>query len=63
MTHREFFNKVEKMRSAQQAYFKYRSPDYLAIAKGLEKEVDEEIKRVNNMLANKNTPIQTSLPL
>jgi len=63
MTHREFFDKVEKMRSAQQAYFKYRTPDYLAIAKSLEKEVDEEIKRVNNTLANKQIPTQQTLPL
>lgn len=46
MTTQEFFDKVVEMRKAQKDYFKKRDPIVLHNAKALEREVDEEIKRI-----------------
>lgn len=52
MNHREFFDLVSKMRKAQRDYFQNRhSQCYLDYAKRLEREVDNEIRRVNKVLA------------
>ncbi len=59
MTPKEFFEKVEKMREAQKNYFKTRSSMALQLSKRLEKEIDEEIVRVNKVI-NKPNP-QNSL--
>lgn len=59
MTPKEFFEKVEKMREAQKNYSKTRSSMALQLSKRLEKEIDEEIARVNKVI-NKPNP-QSSL--
>lgn len=46
MNAKEFFNKVAVMREAQKQYFKSRSSIYLNASKKLEKEIDQEIARV-----------------
>lgn len=50
MTAREFFEKVAAMRQAQRDYFKTRDKEVLIRSKQLEKEVDDEIKRVTKIL-------------
>ncbi|WP_373248797.1 hypothetical protein [Bacteroides thetaiotaomicron] len=59
MTPKEFFEKVEKMREAQKNYFKTRSSMDLQLSKKLEREIDNEIARVNQII-NKPNP-QSSL--
>lgn len=49
MSPKEFFDKVVKMRAAQKDYFKYRSSSYLTRSKRLEKEIDDEIARVQKI--------------
>lgn len=46
MNAREFFHRVAELRRAQKAYFRTRSGDDLRYAKRLEKEIDDEIARV-----------------
>ena len=41
------------MRKAQKNYFKTRDRDALNVSKEIEKQVDEEINRVNGILAKK----------
>ena len=50
MNAREFFDTVAKMRHAQDQYFKTRSKEWLIESKGLEKKVDDEIRRVNALI-------------
>lgn len=50
MNAREFFNLVEQMRQNQKNYFKTRSTESLRKNKELEKQVDDEIARVNKMI-------------
>lgn len=59
MTPKEFYEKVVKMREAQKSYFKPRSSMDLQLCKRLEKEIDNEIARVNQ-ITNKPNP-QSSL--
>lgn len=56
MTPREFFDKVSRMRKAQKEYFRTRSGRALADSKRLEKEIDDEIERVNKVMEEKNNP-------
>lgn len=51
MNAREFFYLVSRMRKAQQDYFNSRESYLLRVCKALEREVDEEIARVNNVLS------------
>ena len=51
MTHRQFYEKVKEMRQAQMLYFKTKRTDYLRKSKALEKEIDREIERVENILS------------
>lgn len=51
MTPRQFYEKVKEMRQAQKMYFKTRRTDYLRKSKALEKEIDREIERVENILS------------
>ena len=44
------------MRKAQKNYFKTRDCDALNVSKEIEKQVDEEINRVNGILAKKGMP-------
>ena len=58
MTSKEFFFKVATMRYYQKEYFSTRSREILAQAKQIEKEVDDEIARVNKIL-NERGKVQT----
>jgi len=53
MNAREFFNLVERMRQNQKDYFKTRSTESLRKSKELEKQVDDEIARVNKIMSDK----------
>ena len=52
MKPKEFFDKVVQMREAQKEYFRTRSPQALSESKRLEREIDAEIKRVNDIMIN-----------
>ena len=54
MKPKEFFDKVAEMRSAQKEYFRTRSPQALSESKRLKREIDAEIKRVNEIIINGN---------
>ena len=56
MDSKTFFDKVVKMREAQKAYFKNRSPSYLNESKRLEKEIDNEINHVQKAIEERNNP-------
>ena len=46
MTNKEFFDKVVEMRKLQKAYFAKRDAAVLTQCKAVEREIDAEIKRV-----------------
>ena len=50
MDAKAFFMLVREMRTAQKDYFRLRSHDALAKSKALERKVDAEISRVENIL-------------
>lgn len=50
MNAKQFFDLVSEMRTAQKSYFRTRSRIDLQTSKRLEKQVDEEIRRVNARL-------------
>jgi len=56
MNPKEFFDKVCRMRKAQKEYFRTRSGRALSDSKRLEKEIDDEIERVNKVMEAKNNP-------
>lgn len=56
MTPKEFFDKVSRMRKAQKEYFRTRSGRALTDSKRLEKEIDDEIERVNKVIAERQNP-------
>lgn len=56
MDSKAFFEKVKRMREAQRKYFQHRSPTYLNESKKLEKEIDDEIKRVDSIITERNNP-------
>jgi hypothetical protein len=56
MSPKEFFDKVCRMRKAQKEYFRTRSGRALADSKRLEKEIDDEIERVEKVMEKKNNP-------
>lgn len=60
MTARDFFNLVREMREAQRSYFLTRSRDLLEKSKQLERDIDQEISRVDKLLGEKTNP---GLPL
>lgn len=53
MNAKQFFDLVAQMRKAQKDYFKTRSAAYLEMSKSLERQVDEEIARVDKVLNDK----------
>lgn len=53
MKSRDFFDLVSEMRSTQKEYFKTRDKDVLNKSKDLERRVDNEIERVNKILAER----------
>ena len=56
MSPKEFFDKVVKMRAAQKEYFKFRSTTSLNASKKLEKEIDDEIARVQKIEEARRNP-------
>ena len=46
MNAKQFFDIVVELRTTQKEYFKTRSPIALTKSKSLEKEIDDEIRRV-----------------
>lgn len=54
MNGKEFFEKVAAMRYHQKRYFATRAADALKMSKDLEKTIDDEIDRVNKILAARN---------
>ena len=56
MTSQEFCHKVERLRSKQKEYFRTRSSAALTDSKRLEREIDEEIERVNKILQSRRSP-------
>lgn len=56
MNSKDFFTKVSRMRKAQKEYFRTRSGRALTDSKRLEKEIDDEIERVNKVIAERQNP-------
>lgn len=56
MKPREFYDKVVQMRRMQKEYFKTRSSIALQRSKQQEKEIDDEIKRVQKIIHRQNNP-------
>lgn len=56
MTAKDFFDLVARMRDKQKEYFRTRSGSVLKESKQLEKQVDEEIKRVNGIIRERQEP-------
>lgn len=52
----QFFRLVERMRNKQKEYFRTKSQAVLNENKQLEREVDSEIQRANNILNNRQQP-------
>lgn len=50
MDNRTFFERVKTMRYFQKEYFRTRSSKALKQSKALEREIDNEIKRVDHLL-------------
>lgn len=61
MNPKEFFDKVVEMRTAQKEYFRCRTSAALSKSKRLEAEIDREVKRVNDLLSQKEKTRQRSL--
>lgn len=59
MNAKEFFELVAKMRKAQKDYFATRTTEALFLSKRLEREVDAEIQRVDDVVNNR--PTQKSM--
>ena len=57
MTAKEFFTLVVQMRNAQKLYFRTRDKSDLQASKKLEKQVDDEIRRVER------SQVEPELPL
>lgn len=53
MNSKDFFNKVALMRRLQKEYFKTRSKSVLSECKAIERDIDNEIKRVNAIIQTK----------
>lgn len=52
----QFFRLVERMRNKQKEYFRTKSQFALNESKQLEHEVDDEIKRANDIINNQQQP-------
>lgn len=62
MNQRTFYYKVVQMRQAQRTFEQKKSPKTLADKLRLEREIDNEIQRVNDLFASRQ-PKQTTLEL
>ena len=56
MDAKSFFKLVAALRDKQKEYFRTRSQSALRESKALEKRVDDEIKRVENVLQERREP-------
>lgn len=56
MDHEAFYKLVVALRNKQKEYFRTRTQSALRESKALEKRVDDEINRVNNILKQKKEP-------
>ncbi len=56
MNAEQFFRLTERMRAKQKEYFSTRSQAALRESKQLERQVDEEIQRVNKVLQERQAP-------
>lgn len=61
MNSRAFFELVRSMREAQRAYFKSRSGIDLSRSKAYERQIDEEIARVDAIIARQAAESQPDL--
>lgn len=52
----QFFRLIERMRDKQKEYFRTKSQAVLNESKQLEREVDGEIQKANNILNNRQQP-------
>lgn len=52
----QFFRLVERMRNKQKEYFRTKSQAVINESKQLEREVDGEIQKANNILNNRQQP-------
>ena len=57
MNAKEFFSLVTEMRNAQKMYFRNRTTDNLQRSKRLEKQVDDEIRRVQRLQVEPELPL------
>ena len=57
MTAKEFFILVVQMRNAQKLYFRTRDKSDLQASKKLEKQVDDEIRRVEHLQVEPELPL------
>ena len=57
MTAKEFFTLVAQMRNAQKLYFRTRDKSDLQASKKLEKQVDDEIRRVEHLHVEPELPL------
>ena len=57
MTAKEFFTLVVQMRNAQKLYFRTRDKSDLQASKKLEKQVDDEIRRVEHLQVEPELPL------
>lgn len=60
MNAQQFYNLVKEMRKAQKRYFFSKQPSDLQEAKRYERDIDEEIKRVEKVLKQRR---QQNLPI
>ena len=56
MTAKEFFDLVSEMREKQKEYFRTRSASALNESKTLERRVDDEIMRANQIIKERQQP-------
>lgn len=56
MDHHAFYNLVVALRDKQKEHFRTRTQSALRESKALEKRVDDEIKRVEDILKARNEP-------
>ena len=53
MNAKQFFDKVVELRATQREYFRTRMPEVLRKSKAIEAEIDREIKRVQQIEAER----------
>lgn len=57
MNAKEFFSLVTEMRNAQKTYFRNRTTENLQRSKDLERQVDNEIRRVERLQVEPELPL------